>query len=180
MIKNLNFRSICEGIFDKQITTYRQKGCINVELRAPPIASALRWVHQLSQRITTPIKSFQALQHPIVETEDAQMLLLRYKNLMDHLKRFEKDIFERWAENVPIQIESNLMKPLLKRCEGSKLITLNFDPELSAILREVHYLRLMHKENIPKSGIAFSEEQETYRAYILNLERSVDWYNNVS
>lgn len=108
------------------------------------------------------------------------MLLLRYKNLMDRLKRFEKDIFEKWAENVPLQIESNLMKPLLKRCEGSKLITLNFDSELSAILREVHYLRLMHKENIPKSGIAFSEEQEIYRAYILNLEKSVDWYNNVS
>lgn len=126
------------------------------------------------------MKSFQALQHPIVDTEDAQMLNLRYKNLMDRLKRFEKDIFVRWAENVPLQIESNLMKPLLKRCDGSKLITLNFDPELSAILREVHYLRLMHKENIPKSGIAFSEEQEIYRAYILNLERSVDWYNNVS
>lgn len=99
---------------------------------------------------------------------------------MDHLRRFEINVFERWAESVPLQIESNLMKPLLKRCDGSKLITLNFDPELSEILREVHYLRLMHKENIPKSGIAFSEEQETYRAYILNLERSVDWYNNVS
>lgn len=173
--------SICEGIYDKQITSYRTKGFINVELRAPPVASALRWVHQLSSRITTPIKSFQALQHSIVETEEAQMLLLRYKNLIDRLRRFEKDIFEKWANNVPIQIESNLMKPLLKRNDiNSKLITLNFDPQLSVILREVHYLRLMHKENIPKCGIAFSEEQETYRAYILNLDQSVDWYNNVS
>lgn len=174
------FRSICEGIYDKQITSYRTKGYINVELRAPPVSSALRWVFQLSSRITTPIKNFQALQHPIVDTEDAQMLLLRYKNLIERLRRFEKDIFEKWAENVPNQIESNLMKPLLSRIENSKLITLNFDPQLSVILREVHYLRLMHKDNVPKCGIAFSEEQETYRGYILNLDQSVDWYNNVS
>jgi hypothetical protein len=37
----------------------------------------------------------------------------------------------------------------------------------------------MHKQNIPPSGVAFSEEQETYRSYILNLEKSVEWYNNV-
>lgn len=84
---------------------YRTKGCLNVELRSPPISSALRWVHQLSSRITTPIKSFQALQHPVVDTEEAQMLLLRYKNLIERLKRFEKEIFEKWAEKVPNQIE---------------------------------------------------------------------------
>lgn len=176
---NLIFRSICEGIYDKQITHYRTKGCLNVELRSPPVSSALRWVHQLSSRITTPIKSFQALQHPIVDTEDAQMLLLRFNNLIERLKRFEREIFEKWAEKVPQQIEVNLMKSLLLRIEGSKTISLNFDPELSAILREVHYLRLMHKENIPQSGVAFSEEQEVYRSYILNLEKSIEWYNNV-
>lgn len=107
------------------------------------------------------------------------MLLYRHKNLIERLRRFEKDIFDKWTHNVDIQIEVNLMKPLLCHVENSKLITLNFDPQLSVILREVHYLRLMHKENIPQCGIAFSEEQEKYRGYILNLEQSVDWYNNV-
>lgn len=173
------FRSICEGIYDKQIAHYRTKGKLHVELRSPPVSSALRWVHQLSSRITTPIKSFQALQHPITETEDAQMLFLRYNNLIERLKRFEREIFDKWAEKVPNQIEINLKKSLLSRVEDSKTINLNFDPELSAILREVHYLRLMHKDNIPPSGVAFSEEQEVYRSYILNLEKSIDWYNEV-
>lgn len=181
---NLNFyhlilRTICETIYRNQMIAYRSIGCINVELRAPPVASALRWVHQISSRISTPIKSFQALQHPIVQTEDAQMLLLRFNNLMDKLRKFEKDIFQKWSDNAPQTIESNLMKSLLARVENSKLITLNFNPALSAILREVHYLRLMHKSDIPKCAIAFSEEQETYRGYILNLEKSVEWYNNV-
>jgi dynein heavy chain len=160
--------------------SYRTRGYLNVELRAPPISSALRWVHQLSSRITTPIKSFQALQHPIVQTEDAQMLLLRYNNLMEKLGRFQRDIFDRWTEKVPEKIDTNLKKSLLARVENSKLITLNFHSELSAILREVHYLRLMHKSDIPRCAIAFSEDQETYRGYILNLEKSVEWYNNVS
>jgi hypothetical protein len=37
----------------------------------------------------------------------------------------------------------------------------------------------MNKENIPESGIEFSERQETFRGYILNLEKSVEWYNNI-
>lgn len=152
---------------------------MNIELRSPPVSSALRWVVQLSSRITTPIKSFQALQHPIIDTEDAQMLLLRYNNLIERLKRFEKEIFEKWTERVPTQIEINLKKSLLSRIPDSKIIQLNFDPELSAILREVHYLRLMHKQNIPQSAVAFSEEQEVYRSYILNLEKSIEWYNTV-
>lgn len=107
------------------------------------------------------------------------MLLLRYNNLIERLKKFEREIFDKWTEKVPNQIETNLKKALLLREENSKIISLNFDPELSAILREVHYLRLMHKENIPQSGIAFSEEQEVYRSYILHLEKRIEWYNNV-
>lgn len=107
------------------------------------------------------------------------MLLIRYNNLIERLKRFEKEIFEKWAAKVPTQIELNLKKTLLRRTENSKIIHLNFDPELSSILREVHYLRLMHKENIPQSGVAFSEEQEIYRSYILNLEKTIEWYNTV-
>lgn len=69
------------------------------------------------------------------------MLLLRYNNLIERLKKFEKEIFEKWAEKVPTLIELNLKKSLLTRIEGTKIIQLNFDPDLSAILREVHYLR---------------------------------------
>lgn len=34
------------------------------------------------------------------------MLLLRCNNLVERLKRFEKEIFEKWAEKVPNQIET--------------------------------------------------------------------------
>jgi dynein heavy chain, axonemal len=170
----------CELIYFKQIQFYRANGHLNVELRSPPVSSAIRWVNQLSCRITTPIKSFQALQHPIVDTEDAQMLMIRYNNLMERLRRFEKEIFEKWTETVPQIIEENLKKTLLYQPEESKVVILNFDPQLSAILREVHYLRLMNKEDVPEKGISFSEEQEMFRSYILNLEKSIEWYNTVS
>ena len=178
-IKPLNSSSICEGIYDRLITQQRQGILLFQSSSAPPVTSALRWVHQLISRISTPIKSFQSLQHAIIHTEDAQMLMIRYENLIEKLKKFEKDIFEKWSVNVSEQIELNLKQALINRVDDTKLINLNFHPELSAILREVHYLRLMQKDNIPQSGIEFSEGQEIYRSYILNLEKSVEWWNNV-
>lgn len=175
----MHSRSICEGICDRLIKQKRQGNLIFQNSSAPPVTSALRWVHQLISRISTPIRSFQSLQHSIIHTEDAQMLMIRYDNLIGKLKKFEKDIFEKWAENVSKQIDLNLKQSLINRVADTKLINLNFHPELSAILREVHYLRLMQKGNIPQSGLEFSEGQETFRTYILNLEKSVEWWNNV-
>lgn len=170
----------CEQIYRKQIKFYRSNGHLKVELRSPPVSSGIRWVHQLSCRITTPIKQFHSLQHPIVESEDAEMLNFRYDKLMDKLGRLEKDIFDKWSETIPYTIDNHLSKKLLLQNVETKFITLNFDPELSAIMREVHYLRLMNHDAIPPRAVAFSDEQEMFRSYILNLEKTIDWYNNVS
>lgn len=113
-----------------------------------------------------------------MSTDEAVTLVSRFHTLTEKLKIFEDEVFESWAETVPEKIEVNLEKTLIVKIDDN-IIMLNFDPELSAILREIHYLRLMKKENIPESGIEFSEKQEIYRSYILNLEKSVEWYNNV-
>ena len=105
----------------------------------------------------------------------------RYEKLIEKLDAFKTLIFEKWSESVPITIVTNLEKSLITRVdsEDAKSIILNFDKELSAILREIHYLRLMNNDAIPESGIEFSENQEIYRSYVLNLEQSVEWYNDV-
>lgn len=103
----------------------------------------------------------------------------RFELLIEKLNAFKTIIFEKWAVSVPETIVTNLEKSLITRVEDSKAIILNFDKELSAILREIHYLRLMGNDAIPESGIEFSENQEIYRSYVLNLEQSVEWYNDV-
>lgn len=107
------------------------------------------------------------------------MLVVRYDELIEKLKAFERSIFDTWAETIDETIEENLDKPLIVRKRNCAELTLNFSPHLTAILREVHYLRLMEKEDIPDRGLEFSEKSDVFRSYTLNLEKTVDWYNKI-
>lgn len=115
----------------------------------------------------------------VTETQDAKKLMKRYENLMKKLGVFEEEIFENWVNRVPDIIETNLKTSMMMRDNSTKLLILNFSPELFSILREVHYLRLMEKQTIPEVALDFSEKSETYRNYTLNLERTIEWYNRI-
>lgn len=51
--------------------------------------------------------------------------------------------------------------------------------QLSAILREVHYLKLMNQIGIPEEALEMSERSDTFRQYIINLNSTIDWYNQI-
>lgn len=104
---------------------------------------------------------------------------IRYESLISKLNFNDDHIFEEWALQVPHEICSNLEKSLIARNTLNNTIKLNFHNELFAILREVHYLEQMGKEGIPEEGLTFSEKSETYRNYTLNLEKTIEWYNEI-
>lgn len=169
----------CENIYTFQMQYHLVNGFLFVDRSFPATTSALRWVRQLGARITAPIKNFQSLRHPISKSDEAQSLYDRYDTLMKNLGLFEEEILSGWTEKVPIQIEDNLKKSLIARAKDG-LLVLNFRPELFAILREVHYLTLMGREGIPPEGIKFAENNDVYRSFTLNLEKTIEWYNRVS
>lgn len=103
----------------------------------------------------------------------------RYELLISKLNFNEGYIFEEWANKVPQQIIDNLAKSLIARNPSNNTIELNFHEELFAILREVNYLKQMNIENIPEEGLTFYEKSETYRSYTLNLEKTIEWYNEI-
>lgn len=103
----------------------------------------------------------------------------RYESLITKLNFNEDHIFEQWALEVPHEISANLEKSLIARNFSNKTIKLNFQNELFAILHEVHYLEQMGKEGIPEEGLKFSEKSDTYRNYTLNLEKTIEWYNEI-
>ncbi|KAF5277248.1 hypothetical protein FQR65_LT00356 [Abscondita terminalis] len=157
-------------------TTY---GHFDLDKYMPPIAGSLRWTHNLRERILAPIQNFKALQHPITETTEADGIIKKFEDLTDKLYEFDDDLFKQWANDVPKQINVNLKQCLLKRNVKTKELQLNFNPELSAILREVHYLTLMNHENIPEEAILMCERNDTFRKYIINLDSTIDWYNKI-
>lgn len=51
--------------------------------------------------------------------------------------------------------------------------------QLSAILREVHYLKLLNHPNLPHAALQMAERNEILRKYISNLNLTIDWYNKI-
>ena len=51
--------------------------------------------------------------------------------------------------------------------------------QLVAVLREVKYLELRQKADIPESAINIYEKNETLRQFGQNLDLMVFWYNKV-
>lgn len=171
--------STCEQIYERQMVFKRANGYLFADRSFPPVTATLRWIQQLGDRITAPIKHFQALQHAIVESEPAQRLFERYEKLMKALELFEETVFVEWTEKVPAQIELNLKKSLISRNSADNFLMLNFHPELYAVLREVHYMNLMEKKGIPEVGSQFAETNELFRNFNLNLDKTINWYNRV-
>ena len=116
----------------------------------------------------------------INQTEEAKELINRYNILIKNLLGFETTVFDNWVVQVPDQVKTNLNKSLISRNLDNQQLILNFSSQLFAILREVHYLKLMEKNGLPDIGIELSEKSETYRSYTLNLERTIEWYNKVN
>lgn len=89
-------------------------------------------------------------------------------------------MYEEWLAGVDEACSFNLSQPLISRNEESKLISVNFDPQLVAVLREVRYLEQRSKEDIPESAAKIYEKNDKFRDYINNLDLTVKWYNKVS
>lgn len=168
----------CEKIFTFQMKHLDERGHLFVDRRFPNMISTLKWTKQLGIRITTPVNHFKALQHPISKSPEAEELYERYDNLMRLLGELENDTFDEWADKVPQQIETNLKKSLIAQAPDKSLF-LNFDKQLFALLREVYHLKVMGKENIPDEGLRYADNNDMYRNFTLNLEKTINWYNDV-
>lgn len=77
--------------------------------------------------------------------------------------------------------KANLERPLLVRDSNTELLSVNFNPQLVALLREVKYLEMQKEANrvIPEKAAAVFEQNETYRKYLQNLDVTVHLYNSV-
>ncbi|CAG9831722.1 unnamed protein product [Diabrotica balteata] len=117
--------------------------------------------------------------YPIVQSERSLALITRAERFLEIAGQFTKETFISWVEVVPTQIEINLKENLLRRDSRTKELYLNFSPELSAILREVHYLKLMQEPDIPEVVLKLDEKNELYQQYITNLNSTVTWYNKI-
>ncbi|XP_069702004.1 dynein beta chain, ciliary-like [Periplaneta americana] len=165
-------------IYDEQEAYYNNKGYLLIDKYFPPTAGALMWLNKLRQRIVQPVEIVKDLEIPILKTEDFKHQLNKYEEMKGLLDRLEDEVFSEWAACVPAQCERNLEKPLINQDESLEL-SLNFDDELVAILREVRYMKLINREGIPIEAVNLFDRVETLHQWVSNLNLSIGWYNSV-
>ncbi|XP_071954573.1 dynein beta chain, ciliary-like [Antedon mediterranea] len=145
----------------------------------PEVAGALKWAKELRMRLEKPMASFKHIEHPVMQTEDAATIFNKYEEMMELLGKYEVKVYESWTADVDDVCSVNLNQPLVVRNKETNLISVNFDPKLVAVLREVKYLTIREEEKIPDSAAVIYAKHETLRQYNANLDLTVQWYNKV-
>lgn len=103
----------------------------------------------------------------------------KFEHLLTQLREIAQQALTNWAENLQSQIENSLKVSILIQNPKSRELHLNFNPHLSAILREVHYLKLMEVPNIPEDALKLAEKNKTFRTYLVGLNSTITWYNKI-
>jgi len=89
------------------------------------------------------------------------------------------ELYKEWIAGVDEACSFNLNQPLITRNEETKLITVNFDPQLVSVLREVKYLEVRMEEEVPEAAKAIYERYDTLWKFTTNLDLTVHLYNKV-
>ncbi|CBY35492.1 unnamed protein product, partial [Oikopleura dioica] len=145
----------------------------------PPTAGKLKWANELLRRIQEPRDRFNLVESPLVQTEDAQIIFKKFEQMVDLINDFKKQTYAKWIATVDEDCTFNLSKPLLERDAETNLISVNFNPKLEAVLREVRYLNFMGEETIPDSAAQLYEKHDIFRQWVSSLRQTVHWYNKV-
>jgi len=169
-------------IFDKQmIAGMKNDGYYPVNRNMPQASGLVKWTEQLRQRISTPYENFRIINHPCIQGEDGRRMDKKFDEMIQLLAGFEATVYADWAKTVDEKSKFNLNEPLLTRDQASRLIAVNFDPQLVAVLREVKYLESEEGKNlpIPPEAAAIFAAKEAFRKYVANLNLTEQWYNKV-
>lgn len=102
-------------------------------------------------------------------------LCASFKALMDAK---ENDIFTEWCQKVVEVSKLHLSKSLLTVHEDRQL-DVNFDPELTGLLRETRYLIIMKRLELPKEATRLYYRTQFFFESTYNLSLLVQWWVNI-
>ncbi|KAL3274197.1 hypothetical protein HHI36_015613 [Cryptolaemus montrouzieri] len=178
-ILNTNLGNVLKLYFQEQLSHQEKYGQFILDKYMPPVAGSLRWMNSLCTRLNTQIDSFKTLQHPITQSQEAKDIYEKNEIIQSKIRDLQSKLFLEWIQVIPDQIEKNMKESLFKRDIQTKKIRLNFNPQLSAILREVHYLKLIDQDGIPEKALELEEKNETMRKFTEKLNSTITWYNKI-
>ncbi|XP_076154706.1 dynein axonemal heavy chain 17-like isoform X2 [Alosa pseudoharengus] len=171
---------ITKLVFDAQMSAAEMyKGIPPISKNMPHIAGQLKWAQELRDRIQTPMTSFKAISHSCMNTDEARLVFQKYDEMMKLLNDYCIRVYTNWTSQVDVDCRFNLDQPLLLRDKEKNVLSVNFNRQLVAVLREVKYLTIQGQDGIPPSAADVFAKHEIFRKYVSNLDLIVFWYNEV-
>ncbi|CAH8620633.1 unnamed protein product [Schistosoma intercalatum] len=163
------------GLNKKQPSYYSE-----IHKNMPRLSGNLKWANDLKSRITQPMEMINQLDLPIFHTKEGELIQKKYDQILNLLHDYEKRAFDEWSKSVDEICSFNLSQPLLVRDPHTKMLSVNFNAKLVAILREVKYLGLFTEEIIPDSATKLYEQNEKLRNFHISLDMIVQAYSYLS
>lgn len=118
-------------IYDVQKKLKDTKNEIDVHRNLPEVSGALKWCHELRERVTKPMEQFKKLiENPITESEQMERVNKKYQEILELLDAFSVEVYKDWCLHVGTLSNNNLEKNLINRDSESKNIDTNFDPQV--------------------------------------------------
>ncbi|CAM9131888.1 unnamed protein product, partial [Ectocarpus fasciculatus] len=144
----------------------------------PPIAGGLTWCRGLVDRINIPFTKLNQLEKSILDREESKEVSKVYSTIIASLQEFENQKIEEWGRDVEFSSHAKLKFPLLTRNGDNRMLSVNFDPALVRLLREVKYFLLLGL-NVPDTALDIYQQVETFRRWTGNLDLIVNMNNDV-
>uniref|UniRef100_A0A803WAD3 Dynein axonemal heavy chain 17 n=1 Tax=Ficedula albicollis TaxID=59894 RepID=A0A803WAD3_FICAL len=136
----------------------------------PPVAGALGWARELrAPQSGLGFHSVTAALSGLVTT----MWMFLFSG------RYQEKLYLDWSQTVSEKSQYNLSQPLLRRDPQTKLLSVNFDPQLVSVLREVSYLQGSGAGAIPPAAAAIYSCKESFQQLVASLELLGNKYNRV-
>ncbi|KGL72843.1 Dynein heavy chain 9, axonemal, partial [Tinamus guttatus] len=166
-------------IYSRHIQAELELGAPPVHRNMPLVAGALGWAQELRARIQVPFGHFRHITHLCLDSDEGRRVVEKYEEMLQLLKRYQEKLYEDWSQTVSEKSQYNLTQPLIRRDPETKLIAVNFDPQLVSVLREVSYLSSRQMGSIPPTAAEIYSSKELYRQMVANLELMVNRYNKI-
>ncbi|KAF2978603.1 hypothetical protein EK904_004180 [Melospiza melodia maxima] len=156
-----------------------QLGFPPLHKNAPPVAGALGWAQELRARIQRPLEHLRHVPGLSLDSARGRLVMQKYEEMIQLLDRYQEKLYLDWSQTVSEKSQYNLAQPLIRREAQTKLIRVNFDPQLVAVLREVTYLRRSGAGAIPPAAAELHSCKESLWQLVASLELMANSYNKV-
>ncbi|XP_051851510.1 dynein axonemal heavy chain 9 [Antechinus flavipes] len=166
-------------IYYQRVQEESELGFSQSHKNMPTVAGGLCWAQELRERIEVSFNNLRHISHPCMEASEGKEMLQKYEDMFQLLEKYERKLYDNWCQTVSEKSQYNLTQPLLCHDPETKQITVNFNPQLISVLREVNYLKMRQTRYIPETATKIFSSREYYQQLIANLELMTNWYNKI-